>query len=74
MYLSIRPLSTLLHALDEGAERIHLRPKEKVTKLSISEEHDKEHDRKSKDVLRTSTQRRGQLSHRLVETDVFENL
>ena len=63
-----------LHALDEGAERLNLCPKEQISKLSIGEEHDEEHDGKAQDIFSTSSQCGGQLSHGLVKTDVLENL
>lgn len=67
-------LQTPLHALDKRAERFNLRPKEQISKLSVGEEHDEEHDGKAQDIFSTSTQCGGQLSHGLVKTDVLENL
>lgn len=63
-----------LHALDEGAERFHLCPEEQISKLRVGEEHDEEHDSEAQDVLSTSTQCGGQLSHGLVKADVLEDL
>jgi hypothetical protein len=42
--------------------------------LCIGQKYDHEHDTKSEDVLRTTGQRRGQLCHRFVERNVFEDL
>lgn len=50
LYLSIRYFlpshcsNRLLHALDKGAERFDLCPEEQISKLSVGEEHDEEHD------------------------------
>lgn len=63
-----------LHALDKGAERFNLRPKQQVSKLSVGEENDEEHDGKAQDVFSTTAQCGGQLGHGLVKTDVLENL
>lgn len=63
-----------LHALDEGAKGLHLCPKQQVSKLSVGEEDNEEHNGEAQDVFSTATQSGGQLGHGLVETDVFENL
>lgn len=63
-----------LHALDKGAERFNLCPKQQVSKLSIGEENNEEHDGKAQDVFSTTAQCGGQLGHGLVKTDVLENL
>lgn len=63
-----------LHALDKGAKGFDLCPKEQISKLSISEEDDEEHDCKSQDIFSTSTQCGGQLCHCLVKANVLENL
>lgn len=67
-------LRVALHALDKGAEGFNLCPKQQISKLSVGEENNEEHDGEAQDVFRTATQCGGQLSHGLVETDVFENL
>lgn len=67
-------LRVALHALDKGAEGFNLCPKQQVSKLSVGKEDNEEHDGKAQDVFCTATQCGGQLSHGLVETDVFENL
>lgn len=73
--ISCEQLSQIpLHALDERAERFDLRPKEQISKLSVGEEHDEEHDGEAQDIFSTSTQCGRQLSHGLVKTDVLENL
>lgn len=63
-----------LHALDKCAERLHFCPKKKISKLGIGKEDDEKHDGKSQDIFSTSAECGGQLSHRLIETDVLENL
>lgn len=63
-----------LHALDKGAKGFNLCPKEQVSKLSVGKEDNEEHDGESQDVFSTAAQCGGELSHGLVETDVFENL
>lgn len=63
-----------LHALDKGAEGFNLCPKQQISKLSVGKENNEEHDGEAQDVFGTATQCGGQLSHGLVETDVFENL
>lgn len=67
-------LRVVLHALDKGAEGFNLCPKQQVSKLSVGKEDNEEHDGEAQDVFGTATQCGGQLSHGLVETDVFENL
>lgn len=67
-------LRVALHALDKGAEGFNLCPKQQISKLSVGEEDNEEHDGEAQDVFSTATQCGGQLSHGLVETDVFENL
>lgn len=67
-------LSVALHALDKGTEGFNLCPKQQVSKLSVGEEDNEEHDGEAQDVFSTAAQCGGQLSHGLVETDVFENL
>jgi len=51
-----------------------LATEEKITKLSKGEKDDKEHDRKSTQILGAFAQGRRQLSHRFVKADVFEYL
>lgn len=53
---------------------MNLHSKEQISELSISKEHDEEHDGESEDVFGTSAQRGGQLIHGLTETDVLKNL
>lgn len=65
---------TPLHALGKGAEWFNFCPKEQISKLSIGEENYKEHHGEAQDILSTSAQRGGQLSHGLVKTDVLKNL
>lgn len=51
-----RSFEHFLHALDEGAERFNLCPKEQVSKLGIGKEYDEEHDGETQDIFSTSTQ------------------
>lgn len=51
-----------------------LNAKGQIAQLGIGEEDDEEHDREPGDIFGTFGQRFTQLCHRLVETDVFEDL
>lgn len=63
-----------LHAFNKGTEVFHLCPKKKVTQLGISKEDNKEHNGKAQDVLGTTCQRGGQLSHCFVKANILEYL
>lgn len=49
-------------------------PKKKVTQLGIGKEDNKEHNGKAQDVLGTTSQRGGQLSHCFVKANILEYL
>jgi len=51
-----------------------LSAEDEVSELGKGEEDDEEHDGKASQVLGAGTERRRQLRHRLVETDVLEYL
>lgn len=63
-----------LHSIIKAAEVLDLSSKDEVSKLCKGQEDDEEHDCESSQVLSTSSQCRGELSHGLVETDVLEHL
>ena len=63
-----------LHRVLKGAKTFDLNAEGEITQLRIGEEDDEEHDRETGNIFRAFGQRFAQLSHRLVETDVFEDL
>ena len=62
------------HGIAETAEVFDLGAEDEITELSEGKEDDEEHDSKTSQILSTARQGGAQLSHRLVETDVFEHL
>lgn len=73
-YFSVLISGYALHALDKSAKGFHLSPEQQVSKLSVGKEDNEEHDGEAQNVFSAATQGGRQLSHGLVETDVFENL
>lgn len=63
-----------LHALVKCAECFNFHSKEQVTQLSICKEHNEEHNGESEDIQCTASQGGCKLGHRLIETDVLEDL
>ena len=63
-----------LQGVLEVAEVLHLGSKQQVAELGEGQEDDEEHHSKPGQVLGALPQGRGQLGHRLVETDVLEDL
>ena len=63
-----------LHRVLKSSKAFHLNAKGQIAQLRVGKEDDEEHDRESGNVFGTFCQRFTQLGHRLVETDVFEDL
>ena len=70
----VRVIKPYLQRILEIAEVLHLGSEEQVTKLGEGQEDDEEHNGKTSQILGTLSESRGQLSHRLVEADVLEDL
>lgn len=74
-YIKIDELALVnLQRVREAAEVFDLSSKEQVTKLGEGQEDDDKHHEEASQIFGAATQGRGQLGHRLVETDVLEDL
>ena len=63
-----------LHSRLEAAEILHLGAEDQVAELRKGQEDDEEHDGETGEILGAGGEGGGELSHGLVEADVFEHL
>lgn len=63
-----------LHGRCEAGKVGNLSAEDEVSELCECEENDEEHDGESCEIFSASSESRRQLRHRLVETDVLEDL